>query len=381
MAGQDDIRLEQAHAIPMDEVVDRLGITGLTRASGELVGPCPRCGGTDRFSVNIRKGVFQCRKECGPDCKGDQIALVCLVLEKSFPDALDWLVGPRQALSPAERREIERRGAENRRKREADAARRRGEAIRAAEAIWRRTMPAEGTPVRDYLARRGIPATMLAAIPPCLRYLSDCPYTVPDEDSPGAWRTIHAGPAMVAGVQDRFGKFAAVHRTWIDLDQPSGKARVADPAGRIPADRLPAKKVLGSKKGGAIRLRSPMDATTLVMGEGIETTASAMIAEARPMRAAFWAGVDLGNMAGQRRLGQGLKYAGIPDMEDGDAFVPPPQIRHLVYIQDGDSDPRLTRAKLQAGLRRAMLLRPGLTGSIVHAGDGVDLNDVLRGQS
>ena len=48
-------------------------------------------------------------------------------------------------------------------------------------------------------------------------------------------------------------------------------------------------------------------------------------------------------------------------------------------MQDGDSEPRLTRAKLVAGLRRAMLLRPGLKAQIVHAGAGVDLNDVLMG--
>jgi aconitate hydratase len=45
----------------------------------------------------------------------------------------------------------------------------------------------------------------------------------------------------------------------------------------------------------------------------------------------------------------------------------------VIYVQDGDSDPKLTRAKLVAGLRRAMLLRPGLRAQIVHAGAGVDL--------
>ena len=182
---------------------------------------------------------------------------------------------------------------------------------------------------------------------------------------------------MIAAVQDDTGRLGAVHRTWIDLDQPSGKARIVDPEGEY-AD-LPAKKVLGSKKGGAIRLRSPRDATTMVMGEGIETTLSALVAEAVPFSAAFWAGVDLGNMAGRRQLGQGLRYAGLPDLGDDEAFVPPPQIRKLVFVQDGDSDPKLTRAKLEAGLRRAMALRPGLTGAIVHAGEGRDLNDVLRG--
>ncbi|HRO14743.1 MAG TPA: hypothetical protein PLL33_06820 [Paracoccus sp. (in: a-proteobacteria)] len=136
--------------------------------------------------------------------------------------------------------------------------------------------------------------------------------------------------------------------------------------------------MLGSKKGGAIRLSSPPAATTLIMGEGIETTLSGRVAEAHRAVSAFWAGVDLGNMSGRRKLGEGLKYAGLPDLDDGEAFVPPARITRLIFIQDGDSDPRLTRAKLEAGLRRAMVLRPGLTAALVFAGEGRDLNDVLR---
>ncbi|WP_136652398.1 DUF7146 domain-containing protein [Paracoccus aeridis] len=374
---RDDTRLAEAHGIPMEQVVDRLGIAGLRRLGAELVGPCPVCGGTDRFGVNVLTNVFQCRKECGPHAKGDQVSLVQLVLGKSFPEALEWLVGPRQELSPEERRALDARAAENRRRREEAARRAREQAILQARTVWARAGAAEGTLVQDYLARRGIPAPLLAPMPKCLRFVADLPFTVPVKGEAGRWRTIHTGPAMIAAVQDDAGRLGAVHRTWIDLDQPSGKARIVDPEGEH-AD-LPAKKVLGSKKGGAIRLRSPAGATTMVMGEGIETTLSALVAEAVPGAAAFWAGVDLGNMAGRRRLGQGLRYAGLPDLADDEAFVPPAQIRKLVFVQDGDSDPKLTRAKLEAGLRRAMALRPGLTGAIVHAGEGRDLNDVLRG--
>lgn len=374
---RDDTRLAEAHGIPMDEVVDRLGIAGLKRLGSELVGPCPVCGGTDRFGVNVLTNVFQCRKECGPHAKGDQVSLVQLVLGKTFPEALEWLVGARQELSPDERRAIDARAAENKRHRDEAARRARELAITQARAVWDRARPAEGTLARDYLVRRGIPTYMLALMPKCLRFIADLPFTVPVKGEQGRWRTVHTGPAMIAAVQDDAGQLGAVHRTWIDLHQPSGKARIVDPEGEH-AD-LPAKKVLGSKKGGAIRLRSPRDATTMVMGEGIETTLSALVAEAVPFSAAFWAGVDLGNMAGRRQLGQGLRYAGLPDLGDDEAFVPPPQIRKLVFVQDGDSDPKLTRAKLEAGLRRAMALRPGLTGAIVHAGEGRDLNDVLRG--
>ena len=145
-----------------------------------------------------------------------------------------------------------------------------------------------------------------------------------------------------------------------------------------PGETWPAKKVLGAKKGGAIRFLTPAGADTLVVGEGIETTLSAMVADR--MGAAYWCGVDLGNMAGQRMHGKGLKYAGHPDMDDAEAFVPPEWVRRLIYVMDGDSDPRLTRAQLLAGIRRAMLLRPWLRSWIVPCPEGADLNDVLLGK-
>ncbi|HRO14742.1 MAG TPA: hypothetical protein PLL33_06815, partial [Paracoccus sp. (in: a-proteobacteria)] len=97
----------------------------------------------------------------------------------------------------------------------------RREAIAAARAVWSRATDAEGSPVRDYLAHRAITRELLPAMPRCLRFLADCPYTVPDEERRGRWRVIHRGPAMIAAVQGPQGDLTAVHRTWIDLDRPS----------------------------------------------------------------------------------------------------------------------------------------------------------------
>lgn len=197
---------------------------------------------------------------------------------------------------------------------------------------------------------------------------------VPRPDKPREFVTVHEGPALLSAVLGPDDRLSAVHRTWIDLSQPKGRPAIPHPF--KPGDTVPAKKVYGAKKGGAIRLYTPAGASALVMGEGIETTLSALRANAVG-DAAYWAGVDLGNMGGQRRMGQGLKFAGIPDMDDRDAFVPPAWVRRLIFVQDGDSEPKSTRAKLLAGLRRAMLLRPGLRGQIVHPGEGRDLNDLL----
>lgn len=50
----------------------------LRRAGSELVGPCPACGGEDRFQINPGKRVFICRGAA----KGGVIALV-MHLEKA----------------------------------------------------------------------------------------------------------------------------------------------------------------------------------------------------------------------------------------------------------------------------------------------------------
>jgi hypothetical protein len=368
MSYPDDPRRAEAQAMPIGDIVAKLDLQGLQRTGHEMVGPCPVCGGRDRFGVNLRKGVFQCRR-C--DGKGGGIDLVMFALNLTFPQALDWLCGAKSEISDEERARRARLAEENRLRQQRIAEKKRAEAVADAKRIWRECRPPEDSPVRDYLALRGFGRDRLPSIPASLRFHPDLPFM---QQVDGAWREIHRGPAMVAGIQGPDHGLCAVHRTWIDLDRPKGKARIVHP---VTGDVLPAKKVLGHKKGCAIRLSHL--GRVLVMGEGIETTLTALVAGALP-DAGYWAGIDLGNMAGRRETGKGLKFAGRPDLDDDEAFVPPPQVERLVYIMDGDSDPKDTRAKLEAGLRRAMVLRPGLRGQIVHAGQGRDLNDVLLGE-
>lgn len=363
----DDPRLAEARAMDIASVVDRLELSGLSRAGSELIGPCPRCGGRDRFGINLRDNVFLCRR-C--DGKGGVINLVMFVREVGFREALEWLCGPVEGISPEERRARERRAEENRIRNDERSARARARALRDAREIWQQAGPAQGSPVHDYLAARGIARAAYPRLPRCLRFHPSLGLMVQVE---GQWVEAHRGPAMLAAIQGPDGTFQGLHRTWFDIDRPKGKPHVLHPVSGAP---MKVKKSLGSVKGGAIRLTAA--APVLIMGEGIETTLTALLADTPP-GAACWAGISLGNMAGQRRLGQGLRFAGMPDLGDRHAFVPPPGVERLIYVMDGDSEPRLTRAHLLAGLRRAMALRPGLQGQIVHAGAGVDLNDVLMG--
>ncbi len=365
----DDPRLAEAKARPIEEVVHLLGLSGLKRAGHELVGPCPRCGGRDRFGVNLRKGLFQCRR-C--DAKGDGLALVMWDRELGFHDALTWLCGPVVGVSDAERQARLAKARAAMKAAEDRAERERANIIAKAWRLWKQGLRPEGTEVEAYLSQRGIIMDSLGGFPRGIRFHPDLPYA---HHIDGGWQTIHRGPAMICAVQNAAGRFSALHRTYLDLSEPKGKAVIRHPqTGEV----MDAKKGLGSKKGGAIRLSGARVSDTLVMAEGIETTLSAWMGD--PTRdAMFWAGIDLGNMGGRAQRGKGLRHAGWPDMEDDRAFLPPVGVTRLIFVMDGDSDPVATRATLEAGLRRAMLARPGLRGQIVRAPEGKDLNDVLMG--
>lgn len=363
MRGEDP-RLAEAKALAMTGVIDRIGIAGLKPMGGELIGPCPLCGGKDRFGINLRSNKFLCRI-CGIK-GGDQIALVRAIMGLSFADALTWLCGDAPSvIDPAEQARRQERARAETARQDQIAASMRARARADAKKIWTVAKWSDTGIVRDYLAHRGI---VLAQVPKVLRLIPDHPCV---RRLDGQLVTLHRGPAMIGLVQEADGHGCAVHQTWIDLAQPNGRAKITHLG-----EAMPAKILRGSKKGGAIRLFTPDAGGTLVMGEGIETTLTALAADAVP-GAAYWAGVDLGNMSGPMQRVEGTRYSGLPEMDDAAAFLPPVWVRRLIFIQDGDSAPAMTRAKLEAGLRRAMAHRPGLLAQIVRAGDGVDLNDLV----
>lgn len=361
-----DVRLLSAKEISLDVIADLLAIPSLVRAGRELTGPCPECGGRDRFSINTAKGVFQCRR-C--DAKGDGIELVRWMRKCTLPEALTWLCGDRPEISAEERAARRRKADARKAETEREEQARRRQAIAQARRIWSQGVSAEDSPVRGYLERRGFSRALLPDMPRCLRYHPDLPYMVQEGRE---WIEAHRGPAMLALVQQPDGSGTAVHRTWIDRAQPNGKALI-----QHKGEAQKVKKSWGSKKGAAIRLQTPaVPWRTLVMAEGIETTLTALVSGLFP-DAAFWAGIDLGNIAGRMQQGKGLRYAGLPDLSDYEAFLPPPWTRQIVLIEDGDSEPRMTRAKLLSGARRAMARIPGLTARVVPCPEGLDLNDVL----
>jgi hypothetical protein len=58
-----DVWFAQARAVPLEQIIQQRNIK-LKRQGVELIGPCPKCGGEDRFGVNLREQLYNCRK-CG----------------------------------------------------------------------------------------------------------------------------------------------------------------------------------------------------------------------------------------------------------------------------------------------------------------------------
>jgi hypothetical protein len=81
-----------AKMVPIEGELARRGIH--PKGKTERCGPCPKCGGDDRFSINTQKGVWNCRN-CSKG--GDVIALVQHLDGVDFITACETLTGKRRA--------------------------------------------------------------------------------------------------------------------------------------------------------------------------------------------------------------------------------------------------------------------------------------------
>mgnify|MGYP001036360807 FL=1 len=188
-----------------------------------------------------------------------------------------------------------------------------------ARAIWQEALPIGGTVAETYLRGRGI----TCELPGTLRFHPTC------------WHvSAKRFPALVALIEGA--DACAVHRTYLRQDG-IGKAAID-----------PAKAMLGTAAGGAVRLTGAQG--PLVMAEGIETglsLASGLLG--RP--ATIWAALSTSGI-------QGLRL--------------PSQPGRLTIAPDGDT----------AGRKAAHALADRANGmgwqvSLLPAPDGRDWNDIL----
>ena len=369
---------------PLRALAQTLG--AVFRGKGR-VGSCPICGGgksATRFEVFPDGQSWACAV-CADG--GDAIKLVMRVKHLGFAEAVAELGGALR-LSAGEERRL-------RAKREADEARREAEANKYRErmrrelfALWQASPPFLGTPVEAYLRGRGLSWRLDELELRCAPDLPYCEGHTPDETGRNAPRVIHRGPAMLAAFVGPDGRFLSLHRTWIDPERPGRKAEIFDPE---TGEALPAKKMIGHKQGGFLKLVRGKPPFRIVAGEGIETTLSvreAMRDEGAYATAQYRAAGDLGNLCGaavesvahpslKTKAGRALRVGGAEPDLSREAMPVPGECRELELLMDGDSDPFTTELAMRRALAR--FSRPGRAVWVRSPGRGCDFNDMLVG--
>lgn len=371
-------RIEEAELEDLKRRVDIVGViqplTPIRRAGHSWVGPCPFCGGSKsstRFEVKPKQQKWVC---AACEDGGDVIKFVMRYYGTGFREAVDHLGGTR-ALDEGARRKLDQRAAARAR----DDLKAEEKAVARAREIWEAGDPLLSGDAKRYFAARGIPLAP-SEQPLSLRFAPALDYWFNPPAAPPV--VIHRGPAILAAIVREGGdgkpEFRGCHCTYLNAGC-DGKLILTAPDG----EALPAKKVRGRSGGGAIRMTLASESGLLVIGEGIETTRTALLAlRKRGIEAAAWAGVALGNMSGAA-AGRGRPHPEKPDIRipgtepdmDRPGLLPPRWAREIVLLGDGDSDAAWTAARMECAAWRFTQL--GFATRIAWAADGMDFNDMV----
>lgn len=375
MAGFDPLALQDLKA--RTDIAELIGrVVSLRRVGSTFRGPCPWCGGSARatkFEVLPARRSFKCH-ECGQG--GDALEFVQRWEGLDFNAAVTALGGARE-LTPVDRKKLQR-------KRDSEAraeAKRRAKALAKARSIWDATIPGAGTLAEAYLRARGLGVEHLPyGWPKALRLHEALDYW--HQPVAGKPERLHCGPALIGAIVDANGGFMGAHCTWIRPDG-RGKMQLRDDKGFV----LKSKKIQGFQQGGAIRLtpRQPQ----MIIGEGIETTLSALYALTLAHKGPYaaWCGISLGNMSGggmgpstPHPDGSGRRVPPSEPDPERPGLVVPAWARQLTLLGDGDSDHAVTRARIECAAKRARLPVDGKSARrvrIAWADAGKDFNDML----
>lgn len=270
-------------------------------------GPCPICGGKDRFRFDNKngRGTWICNR-CGA---GDGVKLVMLATGMTRDEALRAIIDrePRAVLAARSRQDEYRTDP-------AEIDRRR----HALQKTWDEAKPLEqGDPAATYLARR------IPGFGPPYPYELRCHPALPYRHLDVRYGRM---PALVARLRDANGRPINLHRIYLTAD-----GRKAD----VPA---PKKLMRGAARatGGAIRLY-PLG-RVLAVAEGLETALAVRLMTGLPV----WSSVSAGLLAN---------------------LVVPPGVREVRIYADFDSSgagqdaaTKLARRLRHGGIRVSVFL-------------------------
>ena len=220
--------VEFARSVSVADIIDAHGVHLRGQGFYEKVGPCPVCGGDDRFAINTRKGVFNCRG-CGVG--GDAISLEQFLTGHNFHAAVAALAGGTNGPSAEYQTRPAKSDADIKSK---SYARKQCAKARHLHSLSR---PAIYSVVASYLRTRGI-----TTITPSIRALTKLSGAVSMLVAYGQW-----GEPVTA-----------IHQTFLKADG-SGKA-----------DITPNKISIGAPMGRALILAPFNETRRLAITEGVE---------------------------------------------------------------------------------------------------------------
>lgn len=347
-------------------------LKAMRRQGSELVGPCPACGGRDRFNLNLRDGVWHCR-QCDGGKGGDGLALIAQVhgfnlksragllaacaeiLGRAAPDGSEE-ESEQEKAERLQKLEVRRKKAErDRAESQATADRKRQFAISQGRGFWTQALPGWMTVIEDYLRLRTAARHLSDSVWENLRFKPEHSY-FDGKDDRGYDREIHCGPAMIAPlIMPLTGDLTGCHQTWIDLShEPKFRPDLGLDAKGEPRVT---KKMRGHHKGTIIPIAGNPAAERWLMGEGIETTISVADKDSWRADTFYCAGGSIGNIAGPadpksrfrhptltttdaRGVTKPVMVAGPvpkPGSEE-DCYQLPAHVRELIHLADGDSE-------------------------------------------
>ena len=312
------VQIDRARAVRIEDEIARRGIK--LRGGIDRCGPCPMCGGIDRFSINLRKQVFNCRG-CGKS--GDVISLVQHLDGVGYLDAIAHLAGPAPQRTDFSTCKQPDHTSKQREDKSPSDTRPRG------LALWRASIDPRGTIVEQYLKSRALDLPDEAANE-AIRFHPDC-YFGPDERF----------PAMICLVRNIVtNEPQGVHRTALAPDWTAIKRN-----GRT------FRKSLGAIGGGAIKIDPDEDIEQgLCIGEGVETCLA-------------------GRQMGLRPVWSAVSTSGI------EKFPILPSLDGLHIFKENDANGASGKAVEECARR---WYEAGRDVIIVEPDIGNDLNDELR---
>ena len=354
--------IERARRTPIADMLPR--VIKLRRQGIDFIGPCPKCGGRDRFAISPKRGLWNCRG-CRPaDIAGDVVGLVMWLNRCSFREAVARLIG--EAVTdtrtvsvgavtlttnnnevvitmPAEPDDTDR--------------------ITAALAWWRQSTAIDGTLAEVYLRLHREITKLPPDVDEVLRFHPRCIF---GQDDQGQWLYRQC---MLALYRD------------VITDHPTGVHRF----GLNPDASLIGRMAMGRKQGSAVKLWGDAEVEHgLVVGEGVETVLAAAtgITHNGTLLQPAWAMIDARNLAdmpllvhrqeeeegGRRYIVHHPLIQSLTVLADHDEAKRNKQTGEIFYPGQEAAD-KCARRFAKAGIE-ACVLTPSLCGS--------DFNDFLK---